>query len=110
MIKLEDTYGAAFREGLTGLEEKQQKALEKDLPNAIARCQGRLAFVQFHPSYYRQYRTFQYNDPHPRGWLDVARHLRLNPMNNGKCAYAAREYTLDNPVDRLILLARRCLI
>lgn len=49
--KLEDTYGASFHEGLTGLEEEQQKALEQDLPNAIARCQGRLAFVQFHPSY-----------------------------------------------------------
>lgn len=60
--------------------------------------------------YYRQYRTFRYNDSSPRGWLDVARHLRLNPMNNGTCAYAAREYTLDNPVNRLILLARRCLI
>ncbi|OUN22897.1 hypothetical protein B5G34_05715 [Flavonifractor sp. An82] len=70
--------------------------------------QLKAAFVR---GLYRQYRTFHYNDASPKGRLDIARHIRLNGMlNNGKCAYDAREYTLDNPVNRIILLAWDCLL
>lgn len=70
--------------------------------------QLKAAFVR---GLYRQYRTFRYNDASPKGRLDIARHIRLNSMlNNGKCAYDAREYTLDNPVNRIILLAWDCLV
>ncbi len=54
---------------------------------------------------FRQYRTFEHNDSRVRGQIDVARHIRLNPMNNGRIAYFTREYTLDNPVNHLILAA-----
>lgn len=59
---------------------------------------------------YRQYQTFRHNDSAPRGVLDIARHIRLNPMANGKCAYSAREYSLNNPMNHLILRARDCLL
>jgi len=53
---------------------------------------------------YREYRTFEYNDSRPRGYLNISRHIRLNPMNNGRIAYSTREYTADNPVNRLMLV------
>lgn len=59
---------------------------------------------------YRQYQTFRHNDSSPKGVLDMARHIRLNPMPNGKCAYSAREYSLNNPMNHLILRARDCLL
>lgn len=52
---------------------------------------------------YREYRTFDYNDSRPRGHLDISRHIRLNPMQNGRIAYSVREYTANNPINRLIL-------
>lgn len=58
---------------------------------------------------YREYRNFDHNDPHPRGRLDISRHIRLNPLPNGKIAYSTREYSLDNPINHLILAAWGCL-
>lgn len=54
---------------------------------------------------YRQYQTVLYNDSSPRGHIDVARHIRLNPMENGRVAYSSRIYTIDNPINRLVLAA-----
>ena len=54
---------------------------------------------------YRQYRSFEYNDSSPKGQINIARHIRLNPVSNGKVAYSPREYTVNNPVNRLILTA-----
>lgn len=54
---------------------------------------------------YRQYQTVLYNDSSPRGHIDIARHIRLNPMENGRIAYSSRVYTIDNPVNHLILAA-----
>lgn len=54
---------------------------------------------------YRQYQTVLYNDSSPRGHIDIARHIRLNPMENGRIAYSSRVYTIDNPVNRVILAA-----
>ena len=59
---------------------------------------------------YRQYRTFHYNNSSPKGMIDIARHIKFNHMQNGKCAYSAREYTLNNPINQLILTARDCLL
>lgn len=59
---------------------------------------------------YREYRSFEYNDARPKGRLDIARHIRLNPMENGKVAYSTREYTTDNPMNHLILAAYGCLL
>ena len=58
---------------------------------------------------YREYRTFQHNDSSPRGYLDIARHIRLNPLPNGKIACSTREYTPNNPINHLILAAWGCL-
>lgn len=58
---------------------------------------------------YREYRTFACNDASPKGRLDISRHIRLNPLSNGKIAYSTREYTQDNPVNHLILAAWGCL-
>lgn len=58
---------------------------------------------------YREYRNFDHNDPHPKGRLDISRHIRLNPLPNRKIAYSTREYTPDNPINHLILAAWGCL-
>lgn len=52
---------------------------------------------------YRQYETFSYNNSHPKGALNIPMHIRKNPINNGRIAYTTREYTADNPINRLIL-------
>lgn len=54
---------------------------------------------------YRQYRTFSYNDSHPKGFINIPLHIRKNPLENGRIAYTTREYTADNPINRLILAA-----
>ena len=59
---------------------------------------------------YREYRTFHRNDASPKGAIDIAGQIRLNPMPNGRCAYSAREYTLNNPMNQLIVAARDCLL
>ena len=52
---------------------------------------------------YRKYCTFHYNNSSPKGAINIAQHIKLNPIFNGKCTYSAREYTLDNEVNHLIL-------
>lgn len=59
---------------------------------------------------YRRYQTFLYNDSDPKGHLNISRHIRLNPTSNGRVAYSTREYTQDNPINRLILAAYRLLM
>ena len=54
---------------------------------------------------YKQYCTFEGNDSKVRGKIDIARHIRLNPLFNGKIAYSYREYTINNNTNRLILTA-----
>ena len=51
---------------------------------------------------YNEYRTFKRNDSHPRGVLDVARHIRLNYPATGNIAYRTREHTADNAVTQII--------
>lgn len=55
---------------------------------------------------FRKYRQFQYNDSKVKGQIDIARHIRLNPLSdNGKIAYNAREYTAKNYYNILLLCA-----
>lgn len=54
---------------------------------------------------YRAYTDYARNDSHPRGRIDISRHIRLNPITNGKIAYSGRERSMDNPVNRVILAA-----
>ena len=55
---------------------------------------------------YRAYRNDERNDSSPRGRIDIARHIRQNPLlSNGKIAYTVRERSLDNPVNRVIVAA-----
>ncbi|MFR9072126.1 MAG: 5-methylcytosine restriction system specificity protein McrC [Blautia sp.] len=54
---------------------------------------------------YRRYRTYESNDSKLKGRIDVARHIRLNPIFNGNIAYSSREYTADNDMNRMILTA-----
>lgn len=51
---------------------------------------------------YKEYRTFDRNDSHPRGVLDVTRHIRLNYPATGNIAYRTREHTADNAVTEII--------
>ncbi len=51
---------------------------------------------------YRRYRTYENNDSKLKGRIDVARHIRLNPIFNGNIAYSSREYTADNDMNRMI--------
>lgn len=55
--------------------------------------------------FYRKYRTFEYNDSKLKGKIDITRHINLNPLQNGKIAYSTREFTVDNSINHLILLA-----
>lgn len=54
---------------------------------------------------YRQYKTFQNNDMKVKGSIDIARHIKQNPIFNGRIAYSYREYTPDNDINRIILTA-----
>src|SRR5690554_6543804 len=54
---------------------------------------------------YRQYQIKEYNDSKIKGRIDINRHIKLNPLQNGKIAYSTREYTVMNPINQLILLA-----
>lgn len=58
---------------------------------------------------FRQYRTYYYNDSKVKGKIDINRHIKQNPIENGMVAYSTREYTIDNPINYLILLAYDCL-
>lgn len=53
----------------------------------------------------RQYRVYEENGDKVRGKIDVARHIKLNPIFQGKIAYSYREYTIDNDVNKLIFTA-----
>lgn len=59
----------------------------------------------FKQGMFRQYATFEYNDSKAKGRLDVSRHIKTNFINNGKIAYATREYTVNNHINQLILMA-----
>lgn len=54
---------------------------------------------------YRRYRTYECNDSKVKGKIDITRHIRLNPLDNGKIAYSYREYTADNDVNKMIFTA-----
>ena len=54
---------------------------------------------------YRRYRTYECNDSKVKGKIDITRHIRLNPLNNGKIAYSYRAYTADNDVNKMIFTA-----
>lgn len=55
---------------------------------------------------FRAYRALSCCDSRVRGQLDIPRHIRLNlGLENGRAAYRTREYSPDNPCNRLILLA-----
>ena len=51
---------------------------------------------------FRTYRTFERNDDHVRGAIDIPRHLRLNMPFRGTVAYRTREYSANNPLIHLI--------
>lgn len=54
---------------------------------------------------YRQYRTYEKNDSKLKGKIDIARHIKENPLFSGNIAYSHREYTIDNDVNLLIFTA-----
>lgn len=54
---------------------------------------------------YKQYQEFCYNDSNVKGRIDVAEYIRKNIPANGKISYCTREFTINNPVNQLILKA-----
>jgi len=58
---------------------------------------------------YRCYRVFQHNNARVKGKIEITRHMKENPLFNGRIAYSTREYTVDNDMNRLILLTYHCL-
>ena len=58
----------------------------------------------FRKGLYKQYTTFEYNDSKVKGRIDIARHIKLNPIFNGNVAYLTRENTIVNDYNRLFLL------
>lgn len=79
---------------------------EDDVLDILLIC---LFFKQMHDAmktgFYRQYRDFAHNDARVRGRIDISRHTKENLLSNGKICYSTREYSVDNPVNRLILKA-----
>lgn len=63
----------------------------------------------FKSGMFRCYRNFENNDSRVRGRIQVERHIRQNPIFNGKISYTYREYTADNAINRIILTAYHCL-
>ena len=61
--------------------------------------------VAFKSGLYRCYRNYEQNDSRVRGRIQVARHIKLNPVFTGNIAYTYREYTADNDINRIILTA-----
>lgn len=56
--------------------------------------------------FYRTYQRFEKNDEHPKGSIDIARHIRLNMgLNNGKIAYSYRENSVNNYLNHMIIAA-----
>ena len=54
---------------------------------------------------YKLYQENEHNDFRVRGRLDIARHIRENGvMTCGRAAYSTRDYSVDNAVNRLILV------
>ena len=54
--------------------------------------------------YFRQYQSFRKNDARPKGTLDVPAHLRSNlGWRGGRIASRYREFSADNPLNRLIV-------
>jgi len=51
---------------------------------------------------FKQYRERELNDPHLRGAVDAARHIRSNTPFGGNVAYRVREYAFDNAITQLI--------
>lgn len=51
---------------------------------------------------FRSYKCFKRNDDKVRGAIDAARHIRQNPLFNGKIAYTSREYSYDNHITQLL--------
>ena len=55
---------------------------------------------------FRAYRSLSCYDSQVRGQLDIPRHIRLSGgQDDGRAAYRTREYSPDNPCNRLLLLA-----
>ncbi len=83
------------------------------VPAERARAMEKLlavAFVQkvrqaYKKGIFRQYRTFERNDAKVKGKIDFTRHIKYNPLPNGRIAYSYREYTPDNDMNRLFLTA-----
>ncbi len=59
----------------------------------------------FKSGMFRCYRNFENNDSRVRGRIQVERHIKQNPIFNGKISYTYREYTADNDINRIILTA-----
>lgn len=51
---------------------------------------------------YREYQTRMHNDANLRGRIDINRHIRLNPLFDGRVAYSTRELEYDNPMTELV--------
>ena len=86
---------------------------DMQIHRASGRCLEKiLAFIfvsQVRKAYkqglFRCYRNFEENNSHVRGRIRVERHIKLNPIFNGKIAYTYREYTPDNDINRIIFTA-----
>lgn len=51
---------------------------------------------------FKTYVTNKYNDENVKGYIDVARHIKLNTPFLGKLAYNQREYSYDNDLMELV--------
>lgn len=54
---------------------------------------------------FRAYKEYERNDDKIKGTIDIARHIKSNPLFNGKISYRYRQYTVDNDINKIILTA-----
>lgn len=59
----------------------------------------------FKKGIYKQYQEFEHNDSNVKGRIDISRHIKENILFNGKICYTTREFTVNNPINQLILKA-----
>ena len=53
---------------------------------------------------YKSFVRNEYNDANLKGYIDVARHIRMNTPFVGNVAYSQREYSYDNDLMKLVRL------
>ncbi len=97
------TYMIARAAGLNvNLVNLESKGANSSVFNLLELFFPRLLKDALSQGIYKEYKRVEYNDSRVKGPIDISRHIHKNIPFNGKIAYHAREYSMDNKVTQLI--------